>query len=537
MKIARKLLTLALALTMVLSVVAIGGAGTKAFADDTDPVEITVIMNRDISDLSPWFTGSASRRNFLWAIYDTLMVPAYMGQPAAEMDHGMAKSWDQPDPQTINVELFDYIHDVLGNPIKAEDVVYSYEYALNEPWGEMIAAYLESIEATGDYALTIHLANTALGGTESVLSQIPIVSKQWHANASAGDRTSNPATTGSYKVEKLVSGSSLTLVPDENYWQTDESMRAFSRRQPYDKITLKVVLESNSIGISMKNKEADVARGLTAIDMEDFPEDEWTVFPNLGTMYYCVLFNNDNSVFADNVNLRKAVLTGIDAEQVRLAFGNTATSGGVCKTMGTPNCVDYQEAWNDEEYFDYDADKAAQLMADAGYPGGAGLEPIRVLYCSNSLADAGMTVVQYYLTQLGFQVTLIGTDQAGFDGMKYDDTAWDICIDQKGSTLNYLASGWNGLFNPAYYSNGSVCFTHDDKLEELVNVAADATTHTDETVSAVHEYLKENAYCAGLFYQFEYYVGQKGLQIAQDFGGNCTCTYYTLADDYHTVVK
>ena len=42
----------------------------------------------------------------------------------------LAKSWDEVDPKTYDVELYDYIHDAEGNPLTASDVVFSFESAI-----------------------------------------------------------------------------------------------------------------------------------------------------------------------------------------------------------------------------------------------------------------------------------------------------------------------------------------------------------------------------------------------------------------------
>ena len=67
----------------------------------------------------------------------------------------------------------------------------------------------------------------------------------------------------------------------------------------------------------------------------------------------------------------------------------------------------------------------------------------------------------------------------------------DLIIDSKGSGTGHVVGLWDGLFNPENYTNGSVCFTHDDHLVELLNAAkADAST---ENMKAFNDYIIDNA--------------------------------------------
>jgi len=290
------------------------------------------------------------------------------------------------------------------------------------------------------------------------------------------------------------------------------------------------VLESAMSVIGLENHEADIARQIPIVELDTFMTDEWSIFQNVGGMFYCLYFNNDNSVFANNKALRQAVLYAIDMESVRLAFGNTETSGRICKTFGASTMGDYLDKWDEEDYYEYDVEKAKALMAEAGYPDG-GLK-LRLIYVKNTAVDSCMAVMQSYLAQIGIELELESYEQAMFDTLKYDNTKWDICIDQKGNQGTFLSVVWNDNFNPKAFENGSACFTHDDKLVELLYTACNAATHTDETVDAFHQYLKEQAYAVGMFMNYEYFVAQPTIQMRQDGNGNLTPSCFTVSDDY-----
>ena len=85
----------------------------------------------------------------------------------------------------------------------------------------------------------------------------------------------------------------------------------------------------------------------------------------------------------------------------------------------------------------------------------------------------------------------------------------DLIIDTKGSGTGHVVSLWDGLFNPDNYQNGSVCFTHDDKLIELLEAAKkDSST---ENLKAFNDYISENAIAKGLYASSKIFVTQSGI--------------------------
>ena len=128
----------------------------------------------------------------------------------------------------------------------------------------------------------------------------------------------------------------------------------------------------------------------------------------------------------------------------------------------------------------------------------------------------------------------LAVDQALFNTYKNDSTQWDLIIDVKGSGTGHVVGMWDTLFNPENYTNGSVCFTHDDKLVELLNVVKEDAS--DENLKVFNDYITENAIAKGLFSSVFSYVTQSGItDLPQGpllpVYGACNFT-----DDYQSVV-
>ena len=92
------------------------------------------------------------------------------------------------------------------------------------------------------------------------------------------------------------------------------------------------------------------------------------------------------------------------------------------------------------------------------------------------------------------------------------------------------------MFNPDGYKNGSCCFTHDDKLVELLSAAS--TTGTAESIQAYHEYLQEIACVKGLYTINNLIVGQDGI-LNLEINGNMMprVNAFVFAEDYKSVAE
>ncbi len=536
-----------IALSMVMGVLAAcdssktddSDKGTTTSTTSSEPKNLAFVMSSDVGDLSPYGGDSGGRHHTYKMLYDALCAAKGLGQPLADLELQIAKSLNVVDGTTVEVEIYDYVKDNQGNDIKASDVVFSYNAAMDAGTNDKLKGYLETITATGDYTVEIKLKSAFVGAMEWTLTSVPIVSESWFAAASDADKTSNPATTGAYNLVETVAGSHTTLEKNADYWQTDESLRSYYDQQTFDTITMNVARESSMRAIALQNGEVDLAHNVPASEISTFMNDDgtskegWNVFANSNGRFNVFMFNNSNSVFADNATLRQAVLYGVDFEAVRQGYGNTPTNGSICHDFGPEVAGDYNMDWNDEGYFEYDFEKAKELMAEAGYPDGG--FTVRLMYQNSTTATSGLTVVQDYLSKLGITVEMLPYDQALYNSYKYDDTQWDMIVDSKGCSGS-VTSTWSDVFNTNNYENGSACFTHDDKLQELLEAASDTATYSTESLNAFHNYLKEQAYGIAMFFNYSYYVGQDGItDMFQDGMGNLTNGTVGVADDYVSV--
>jgi len=561
MKKITRAVALLLSLVMVLSLFAACGSngGSDKPADGADDVppatliqeaggtiegtaataqvnKVRVALTNNSFDVSPFAGPSGARDWFVNNLYATLFCQPYFGAGLEELQPWIAESVTKVDDLTYTVKLRENVVDNQGNKITADDVIFSYEKMYTDSQIAQIGTDMKSMEKVNDYELTINLAKSGVGIIENLLSnyRMSIVDKEWFEGASDEDKVMNPAVTGAYYIKEYVPGSSLIVEAVENYWMPADA-GCSAALQNVKTIEYTVIKEAAMRSIALENGEIDMTQ-VTATELQRFYEngaakDGYNVLINGGNMFNVMLLNMDeksNSPLATDINLRKAVLYAVNSEDYLYAAGNTEATAKVCYSMVSDAYAGFNPEWT-KDYWNYDAAKAAQCYADSGKK--AGEVTLRLLSRTNT-SDGVHSLLIAELEAVGFKVELMAVDQALFNTYKNDSAQWDICIDSKG-TGSHAAQIWDEMFNPAGYQNGSVCFTHDETLNEKL---AAATTGDTAAVNAFHDYLIEIACAKGLIYTMKFTVGQDGiLELTPSACFNPRINAYVYADNFKSV--
>ena len=263
------------AATTAAATTAAAGTETAAPAGDQEKV-VKIAYTSDPGSLGTFDEGSSSGR---WTVlaytYENLIYMGGDGEYYGILAKNWAKNEAESTPTNVvwDIELYDYIKDTAGNNITADDVVFSFNECLENGKGNQHTALtgsLVSIEKTGDYTVKLVCNSEAAGEVENMLTQVMIVSEKAYKDSGDCMRTM-PVATGPYKVESWVTGSSLTLVKNEDYWQK-EDLRAECQEQNVDKIEYYFVTESSQIAIGLETGIYDIATSLNYSNASRFME-------------------------------------------------------------------------------------------------------------------------------------------------------------------------------------------------------------------------------------------------------------------------
>ena len=452
----------------------------------------------------------------------------------------LAKSVTKVDDSTYDIELYDYNTDSKGNKIDADDIIFSYQMSYEKGKFLRIGSSMESLDKTGDYTLRMKLKSTSPGTLEDLLSnpQLDIVDKEWYENASDEERRKDPATTGPYRIVSEVTGSSFVFEAVEDYWQKDTSLLPKNGLQNVKTIEFKVITEPAMSVIALENHEIDFARFNDSTSLNNFfvngaPVEGYNVDLSDGVFTMDMFLNmSEHSVLSKSSDLRKAVLYALNSEDIMYAQGNDENTSFALTTLGTPAMAGAQPQWENEDYYDYDPEKAAEYLKAAGYAPGE----ITLTFMSGTTLnnDSVRAVVVNNLEEAGFKVELLTVDGALFNVYQSDPTQWDMAIQFKSAGTGHITGCWDICFNPNSFTDGtSVCFNRDEKLVELL-LAAEKDP-TPENLNAFHYYLKDQAYCKGLYSTRSASVStNKILEIATDALSNPLSNAMVFAADYES---
>lgn len=499
---------------------------------------ITAAVQSTSFDVQPFGGPSGARDWFGQNLYAKLFYSPTFGATLDELQPWIAESVTKVDDVTYEVKLRDYVTDNKGNAITADDVIWSYEMSATYCEVTDISNYVDTLEKLDDYNIRIHLIASGPGIIEAVLSshRISIVDKEWYEGADDEELTNDPAVTGPYRIVKYIPGSQLRLEAVEDYWLREDNSEVLTdaAKQNVKIIEYKVIKEPAMRSIAMENGELDVCQ-VSASELQRFYLDgeivgDWNVFINGGSGFDCLMLNMDSgkSVLADNADLRKAILYAISPDDILFASGANYDLATPCEAFATPVMNGYQDKWEQQDYFDYDMEKAQEYLTAAGYKPGE--LTLRLLTSTGNNPDARNAVVVAELEAIGINVELSTYDQALFNTYKYDSSQWDMLIDTKSSS-GHVVSFWDSLFNPEGYSNGGVNFVKDDHLTELVLAAN--KSGSEEDVDALHSYINELAMIKGFYWAGKYTIAQEGiLTMKANPTFNPCLNAYEFAADY-----
>jgi len=215
-----------------------------------------------------------------------------------------------------------------------------------------------------------------------------------------------PIGMGPYILKDWVAGQSITLEANPNYFKGAPKIKT---------VVFKFVPDTNTILAQLQTGQVDVVTE-DAFQATAIPDLDRIGAQGLVKPYYIpaqvwehVDLNLDNE-FLKDVNVRKAIIYGIDRKSIvdNINYGKVP----VIHTWITPDNMFYED--NVTKY-EYNKDKAKQLLADAGFkPGPDGImvkdgKPLKLLLqttAGNKARELTTQIIQQNLKDIGIAVDL-----------------------------------------------------------------------------------------------------------------------------------
>jgi len=335
---------------------------------------------------------------------------------------GVAESWDVNEDQTlytfhlrqdakwsdgqpVTAYDFDYAWKRALHPDTAAEYAYQLFYIKNAPEYNEGAAKAEDlgIRVVDEHTLEVELSAPTPYFLSLTAFPTLFPVRRDIVEANGVQWALNPATyigNGPFKLAEWQSKDHMKLVPNEHYWDRE--------RVKLDAVVKTFIAEAGTMLAGYEAGEIDVIDSVPFSEIDNLKQTgELQLITQLGTYYYC--FNVTKPPF-DNPKVRKAFALAVDREDIT----NKVRKSGVPATAFVPPGVPDTAAGKDfravgGEYFPVKAQPeiARQLLSEAGYPNGAGMPPITLMFNDNDehqiIAEA---VLEMWKQNLGINVAV-----------------------------------------------------------------------------------------------------------------------------------
>ncbi|MCI2059212.1 MAG: ABC transporter substrate-binding protein, partial [Oscillibacter sp.] len=285
-------------------------------------------------------------------IFDTLTV---FNPTTNEIEPQIAESWEQTNDTTYVFKIRQGIKFHDGTDLKASDVKFSLERAINSSSVSYIVDFIDKVETNDDYTVTITTKAPYAPTLRNLSIPFAAIVPQAAVEADEDAFIKHPIGSGPYKFVEWKQGDHVTMKAFDDYYAGKPATK---------NLVMKVIPEASQRSIALETGEIDLAYDLLVNDISKVKDNQdLTVFevPSLSCWYISLNMNKEPF---NNAKVREALSYAIDRQT--LIDTINAGSGQPADDIIAPGVFGYFSTGVPE----YNPEKAKQLLADAGYPNG-----------------------------------------------------------------------------------------------------------------------------------------------------------------------
>ena len=453
-----------------------------------------------IPDLDP----TRARNNENLAQYDALMewestwwFPEVHTTPTIRPN--IAISWEAINPETWDFKInpnarFHNRAPMNGRPVTAEDVKYSFDLLRVVPQYTATAS-VDSVEVVDSATVRFHLKQ-GLSNFPPLYtngSTPPVVAREAHE--ADGGFHENPGGTGAFVLKEFSAGEGMLFEATDDYHLDIngeklpflDAVRYVFTRDPATQVAL---YRSEQIDL-MRISSFDILEQV----LDSVPDTQLYRIPSFGWGDHGVFVNLEKPPFND-VNVRRAMSMAINRDIIAnvINAGDATPYGPIPWAVGGyTDIADYNIA-NLGEWYQYNPERAKQLLAEAGYADGFEVEIEWGELSGFTFGDTAVLLEKMW-EDIGLDVSIKQSEYATWwaktkCGEPFNDTLIGLSPYGSGPT----AYDW--LYLP-YHSESSVNCPHvqDDNIDALLDewIAADEARQL-EIQSELWNYLTDQVY-------------------------------------------
>jgi len=394
----------------------------------------------------------------------------------------LAESMEWADEQTLNIQLREGVMFHDGTEMTADDVVFTFERIINENQIEYPEAHtsprkgliapLESIEKTGDYAVTMHFSGPWPPAMQLLVHQ-QIVPKAYIEEVGTEGFIAKPIGTGPFQFVSAQPGfEQVVLERFDDYYGGAPDLEPVGPACT-GQVVFRVIPEASTRLSALLAGEVDIITNVPQDLIESLSANENVqVQTAAGTQPKWIELNVNTAPF-DDVNVRKALNYAVDKDLIiQQIYGGRA--------VALPGALSPFNSFANESLspYPYDTEMALDLLSQAGWEDSDGdgildqdgqpfaftidtleewrplAEAVADMYRAIGL-DANVRFWEYSVIQ---PQLLAGERQAYLDD--WGDSAFD--------PVGHFEAKWHGFVADTPFGRGNFSTYNNERVNELI---------------------------------------------------------------------
>lgn len=486
----KKILSLVLAAMMLAASFTAFAESEKLSADEnplvTDQDTVVISLASDLESLDPIIISTIVTNEVMSNAYESLVNYDLQGN----VEPGIAKEWTyDEDTLTYTITLRDdvYFHD--GTLLTADDVAFSLELGRQTGRFSLSCNYIDTIEVIDPTTLKVKLTTNYSPFLYFVAINLDIICKATYEEY--GDLSQVENGTGPYRMVEYTPGDRVVFEAFDQY---------YGEKPAIQNLIFKIIPDANTQMLALENGEINLSRDFSMNNIDNIlANPQLDIYSGESGNVYYVGMNQSFEPFQD-VRVRQAINYAIDREFImevcEEGYAEPANS------IANKGMLGYTE---DATYYEYNPEKARELLAEAGYADGLTIPSI---LCREGKFKSAAEVIQEDLAAVGITTEIDVRDANGFsDDFKKGNfalcvTSLNLSQDAHHATMSFTSTGYLNYFSIS-----------DPELDAMAEEAAQEQD-TEKRIAIYHDMLckvADDALYAPLYYPQKVWAVTSGL--------------------------
>lgn len=438
-------------LVVMMLITGCGGGSNKDTSSNVDENGTRDTLNYAISGEPATLDPHMISDNIATGIFNQIFDRLIREEIDGTLTPGLAESWEiSEDGTEVIFKLRKGVKFHNGDEMTAEDVEFSLNRAIGSKFLQGTTSAMDYAEVIDDETVRLKFKHSYGPAEVCIAKQIIVSKKAVEADPEGFGR--KPVGTGAYKFVELKSGDKIICERFDDYYRGPA---------PIKNLVFKIITDASTAVVALEKGEVDLLAQPALTDRENLMNNDKIAYYEtelMGNNY--IAFNNTEGMFA-NKKLRQAIAHAIDKES--MLMGAVEGAGVIVDNAIPRQCFGYSE---DVKGYEYNPEKAKELLAEAGYPDGF---PLQLKTMESATYYKPTEVLQDQLRAIGIDAEIEKMERGAYLSDVYTNAIYDMTV----MSMVYTLSDGDAIyafFHSDMIENGQNFFRADiPELDELLD--------------------------------------------------------------------